>query len=477
MRNGQSLHQVIWGRLGPHMLPFADAASAELPLSRLLRLSLFQVSVGMAMALTVGTLNRVLIVELGMPATLVAAMVALPFVVAPLRVLIGFRSDNHRSALGWRRVPYIWFGTLFQFGGLAFMPFALIVLSGDNGAPVLVGQIAAALAFLMIGTGIQLTQTAGLALATDLAPEHARPRVVALMYVMLLLGLFVSSLVFGALLLDFTPLRLIQVIQGAAALTMVLNVIALWKQEPRDPLRNQSRDDRPRLGEAWRTLSSVPGATRFLLAVGLGTMAFSMQDVLLEPYGGEILSLGVGQTSWLTAFFVSGSLAAFGLAARALSRGRDAFRLAAYGALIGVPGFSVIVLAAPMASPALFQVGAVTVGFGAGLFAVATLSAAMRLAPEGQSGLALGAWGAVQATAAGIGIGTSGIIRDGIGSLAAQGALGEALSTPTSGYAVVYHLEVLLLFVTLVVIGPLARHAWDRRSISSTKFGLAEFPT
>ena len=102
-------------------------------------------------------------------------MVALPLVFAPFRALIGFRSDTHRSVLGWRRVPYIWFGTLLQFGGLAIMPFALLVLSGDSHGPAWVGQVGAALAFLLVGAGLHTTQTAGLALATDLAPAEARP--------------------------------------------------------------------------------------------------------------------------------------------------------------------------------------------------------------------------------------------------------------------------------------------------------------
>ncbi|MFN5701276.1 MAG: PucC family protein, partial [Betaproteobacteria bacterium] len=101
-----------WVTLGPRFLPFADVASADLPLSRLLRLSLFQVSVGMALVLMMGTLNRVMIVELGVAPSLVALMVALPVLYAPFRALVGFRSDHHRAALGWRRVPFIWRGTM-----------------------------------------------------------------------------------------------------------------------------------------------------------------------------------------------------------------------------------------------------------------------------------------------------------------------------------------------------------------------------
>ena len=107
--------------LSPRLLPFADAATPDLPLPRLLRLSLFQVSVGMALVLLIGTLNRVMIVELGVSAALVAVMVSLPVLFAPLRALIGFKSDVHRSALGWRRVPFIWRGTMVQFGGLAII--------------------------------------------------------------------------------------------------------------------------------------------------------------------------------------------------------------------------------------------------------------------------------------------------------------------------------------------------------------------
>ena len=159
-------------------------------MGRLLRLSLFQVSVGMAVVLLIGTLNRVMIVELGVPAWLVSLMVSLPLVFAPFRALIGFRSDTHRSVLGWRRVPYIWMGTLLQFGGLAIMPFALLVLSGDTAmVRRCIGSSARRWRSCWSAPACTPTQTAGSALATDLAPAEARPRVVAFLYVMLLLGM------------------------------------------------------------------------------------------------------------------------------------------------------------------------------------------------------------------------------------------------------------------------------------------------
>lgn len=465
-----------WMQLGAQFLPFADAATTELPLGRLMRLSLFQVSVGIAVVLLNGTLNRVMIVELGVPTWLVALMVGLPLVFAPFRALVGFRSDNHRSVLGWRRVPYIWMGTLLQFGGLAIMPFALLVLSGDTHGPLIVGHIGAALAFLLVGAGLHTTQTAGLALATDLAPEASRPRVVAFLYVMLLVGMAVSSLVFGAMLQNFGQVKLIQVIQGAALATMIFNIVALWKQEARDPARTSGGGPRADFAAAWRSFRQEAGSTRIFVAVGLGTAGFAMQDILLEPYGGEVLHLSVADTTVLTALFAVGTLFGFALAARALGRDADPYRLAGFGALIGLAAFSAVIFSAPLGSPLLFRIGAVLIGFGGGLFSVGTLTAAMALASNGHAGLALGAWGAVQASAAGLGIALGGAIRDIVAHAASKGLLGPALSDPSIGYSVVYHIEILLLFATLAAIGPLVRYARAPRGRSSSRFGLAEFP-
>ncbi len=466
-----------WTRVGTRFLPFADAASDALPLGRLLRLSLFQVSVGMALVLLTGTLNRVMIVELGVSAWLVSLMVSLPIVFAPLRALVGYRSDTHRSALGWRRVPYIWMGTLLQFGGLAIMPFALILLSGDSQGPAWVGTAGAALAFLLAGAGLHTTQTAGLALATDLAPSESRPRVVALLYAMLLLGMVGSALAFGALLADFGQLRLIRVIQGAAVATMLLNGLALWKQEARDPSRTTGHVDRPAFRDAWRAFTAQGRTSRFLVAAGLGTAAFAMQDILLEPYGGEVLGLAVGSTTLLTAVLALGTLAAFGLAARWLARGADVYRMAGCGALVGVAAFVAVIFAAPLESPLLFRLGTAGIGFGGGLFSIGTLTGAMGLERGSGAGLALGAWGAVQATAAGAGIAFGGALRDGVAALAVQGRLGPALTSPTVGYGAVYHVEIALLFATLIVIGPLAGRAGTARETPPTRFGLAEFPS
>jgi BCD family chlorophyll transporter-like MFS transporter len=184
-----------------------------------------------------------------------------------------------------------------------------------------------------------------------------------------------------------------------------------------------------------------------LVAVGFGTMAFNMEEVLLEPFGGEILQLSVGTTTALTATLAMGGLSGFAIASHVLGRGHDPFRMATLGAMVGIPAFLAVIVSASEQSTWLFVLGTGLIGLGSGLFGHGTLTATMNAAPPDQTGLALGAWGAVQATAAGLAIALGGIIRDVVASQ----------STPVMGYTAVYALEVLLLIATIVAMVPLLR--------------------
>ena len=310
----------------------------------------------------------------------------------------------------------------------------------------------------------------------------ARQRVVALLYVMFLIGMGISSLVIGFLLRDFTPLKLIQVVQATAVATIILNLFALWKQESLRPMSRNERDaPRPKFSDAWSDFMNGGQAGRLLACIFVGTMAFNMQDVLLEPYGGEILGLSVSSTTLLTAMWSLGALIGFAWAGTRLAAGSNAFRLAGGGILAGIWAFSIVIFAAPLNSPALFYAGACMIGFGGGLFAVATLTACMTLPETGTAGrgLALGAWGAAQATAAGLSIAIGGSLRDWTGAIAMSGAWGEGMVSPATGYSFVYHTEIGLLFVTLVILGPLVRQSspFTPTEKGTRPMGLADFPT
>lgn len=453
-------------------LPFADAATEAVPLSRLLRLSLFQVTVGMALVLMVGTLNRVMIVELSVPATLVGAMLALPLVFAPFRALIGFKSDNFKSALGLRRLPYIFKGTMLQFGGFAIMPFALLVLSGYGKAaeaPQWIGQVAAALAFLLVGAGVHIVQTVGLALATDLVEEQEQPKVVGLMYVSLLTGMIVSAFTYGALLENYSPLRLVQVIQGSAVLTVLLNFFAMWKQEARNRVRgNAKREAEPNFSQAWAKLAERPGMIRLLAIIAFGTAGFGMADVLMEPFGGQVLQMSVAETTRLTVYLALGTLVGFTMASRWLGRGARPIDIAIYGALVGVPAFGFVVLSAELLSVAVLIGATLAAGFGAGLFGHGTLTATMRSAPREQIGLSLGAWGAVQTTSAGISIAVGGVLRDSL-QASTQGVHSSAPYVP------VFILEIGLLVLALLLAFPMfGRNAAASDKPKAAQDGFAE---
>jgi BCD family chlorophyll transporter-like MFS transporter len=246
---------------------------------------------------------------------------------------------------------------------------------------------------------------------------------------------------------------------------MILNTIAMWKQETRNPARGRSvkaaQLAQPSFREAWKSFIDGGKATRRLLAIGLGTMAFSMQDVLLEPYGGQILRMTVGETTTLTASLALGGLVGFSLASNVLSRGFDPFRMAARGAMVGVPAFLLVILAASTQSIFVFTIGVLLVGFGAGLFGHGTLTATMNSAPKDQVGLAMGTWGAVQATSASVAVALGGILGDSIGSMATRGLFGASLQSPNTGYAFVYALEIVFLVGTVFLMSTLNRSRRD----------------
>jgi BCD family chlorophyll transporter-like MFS transporter len=193
-------------------------------------------------------------------------------------------------------------------------------------------------------------------------------------------------------------------------------------------------------------------------------MAFSMNDVLLEPYGGELLNMSVSATTVLTATLAVGCLFGFSIASKVLSAGYDPFKMASNGAKIGIPAFMLVILAAPLESNFIFIIGVVMIGFGNGLFSHGTLTATMRYAPENQSGLALGAWGAVQATAAGIAVGVGGVFRDILAGMASRNYFGEDLNSPATGYCGVYLIEIILLLITITAM---ANFVWPTKPVES----------
>ena len=250
-------------------------------------------------------------------------------------------------------------------------------------------------------------------------------------------------------------------VQGTAVVTLLLNLVALWKQERMAPMTAAERAaPRPSFAAAWADYARGGNAGRLLGAVALGTAAFSMQDVLLEPYGGEILGLSVSATTLLTAIWALGAIASFALAARWLAQGLNPYRMAGRGLLVGHRRLH---LRDPGGPDGL--AGAVLRGRRADrrrrrplrrgdadgghdhARAAASPGAGWRSAPGARR----------RRRRPGVGIAIGGGLRDVVGEAALAGRLGEGLNAPATGYSAVYNLEILLLFATLIAIGPLVR--------------------
>jgi BCD family chlorophyll transporter-like MFS transporter len=173
----------------------------------------------------------------------------------------------------------------------------------------------------------------------------------------------------------------------------------------------------------------------------------------------------------------AGSLLAFAISAKWLSQGMNPYRIASAALLVGLIAFSAVIFSEPMESPVLFRIGSFLIGFGAGLFSVSTLIIAMQMDSLGMTGLAIGAWGAVNTSASGIAISLGGLIRDVVSDLALKGVLGEVMNTPGIGYSVVYHIEIYLLFATLVAMGPLVLYRKKEVKLQATKLGFVDLPS
>lgn len=282
---------------------------------------------------------------------------------------------------------------------------------------------------------------------------------------MLLLGMMVSALIYGALLEHYTPGRLVQIIQGTAVITVALNLCAMWKQEARNRERAQEMKVAKPLPfkVAFTNLAQTEGMIRLLIVICLGTFGFGMADVLLEPYGGQALGLSVASTTKLTALFAGGTLIGFAIASRLLSQTSLPHNVALAGIAFGIPGFGAIIFASLDGGTISFLIGTFLVGVGAGLFGHATLTATMRAAPREQVGLALGAWGAAQATSAGLGVALAGVVRDLVVGL--QGATGNVAQTP---YNIVFTIEIISLAAAVLVIWPLLKKT-TKRNIPSNQ--------
>ncbi|MCS6772608.1 MAG: BCD family MFS transporter [Thermoflexales bacterium] len=435
---------------------------------RLLRLSLFQFGLGFSIVVFNGALNRVLIAEEQIPAGFVGWLLSLGLFVAPVRALMGFWSDREQRTYGYRRLPYAWYGMMMVFCALSAAPFSLLLLSKasqlNSEVPFPVAFALCTLIFLLYALGVHIGQTGYLALVTDLTPKRERSQAMAFLWTALIIGQIVSALVISLLLEEFHPIKLIQVMQTSSLVFLVLGVAAIWKQDRPVELEPDSDDFSSKI---WGVLSE----RRMRLFFGIlfiGTLGLTAQDVLLEPYGGQVLGMTVSETARLTALWGVGMLAAMGIAWRLIPRLDSPMPIALLSCLVGLVGFGLIASASASRQVLPFALGAAVVGVASGLFLISTLSLVTSLADTKTAGLYVGMWGLVQTFAAGLGALGGSNLRDIVVRITGDIA---------QSYTAVYLAEIVLISATMLFLLAMPRQAFVLRERPVSAFaGLSDIP-
>ena len=409
-----------------------------------LRLGLIHVAVAVSLVPITGVLNRIMIHELGLLASLVALLIVLPHLLAPMQPFIGQYSDEH-PILGYRRTPYIAVGLLLCIGGAVLTPFAALAM-GSSFWPGLAFAVAA---FLLWGLGYNLAVVSYLSLASDLSSEQQRSRTIAVMWFMMIASVIVTAISTGRALDPYSPERLVQVFLACGAVALVLGAVGLVGLEPRIQSeqgtgnREQASPERPSARAAIAAVMSNPVARAFFVYLTLLLAAILGQDVLLEPFGAEAFGMSVRETTQLTATWGAATLIALLLQGLLLSRFLSKRAGATLGASVAALGFGLIALSGILNAQALFVPGIAVLGFGTGIATTTNLALMLDMTTPQSVGLFIGAWGVADAAARGLGNLLAGVVRDLAGLL---------LGNPVAGYITVFLLEGLMLCVALVLL-------------------------
>jgi MFS transporter, BCD family, chlorophyll transporter len=415
------------------------------------RLGIVQAMLGAVVVLTTSTLNRVMVVELALPALLPGLLVALHYAVQISRPRMGFGSD-----VGARRTPWIMGGLIVLASGGFLGAVATAWMSTNRFA----GTVLAVLAFTLVGLGVSAAGTSLLTLLAKRVDAPRRAGAAALVWTMMIVGFAVTAGTAGRFLDPYTPLRLMAVSGTVSVIAVVVAALALWRLESSAAEQSAKADApmtptrfRAALAEVWQE----PDARRFTIFVFVSMVAYSAQDLILEPFAGVMFGYSPGESTQLSGVQHGGTLAGMLLAAlagrRVMGVGFGALRTwtvwgcwASCIALAGLAfagfGGSAVTAHWPL------RVNVFLMGVANGAFSIAAIGSMMALAGHGKAsreGTRMGLWGAAQA----IGFAAGGLIGTGASDLARW-----LLGSPGPAYASVFVAEALLFIASAL----LARH-------------------
>jgi MFS transporter, BCD family, chlorophyll transporter len=412
-----------------------SAAAASIGWAGIVRLGVVQAAIGAMVVLTTSTLNRVMVVELALPALLPGLLVALHYVVQLLRPRMGFGSD-----VGGRRTPWIVGGLAVLALGAVGAALATAWMTTSRSA----GVALAVLSFAAIGIGVSASGTSLLVLLAKRVDESRRAPAATIVWMMMIVGFAVTAGVAGKLLDPYSPERLVCVMAGVCAAACVMALLALRGVEGAPapapaPERERRLPFRAALAQVWGEAE----ARRFTVFIFVSMLAYSAQDLILEPFAGTVFGFTPGESTALSGVQHGGVLA--GMIAVALAgSGRWRARLGSLrvwtvgGCIASALALGALVAGAAVGPAWPLKATVFALGAANGAFSIAAIGSMMRLATQGRErreGVRMGLWGAAQAIAFGFG----GLVGTGASDLAHR-----LLGDPAAAYASVFAFEALL---------------------------------
>ena len=364
---------------------------------QIVRLGLVQMALGAIVVLTTSTLNRLMVVELALPAVLPGALVALHYGIQLSRPHWGFASDA-----GGQRTRWIIGGMIMLAVGGFLAAYGVEVLQTSFA----LGLAISIPAYALIGLGVGASGTSLLALLAAATAEQRRPAAATITWLMMIFGIAMTAGVAGSFLDPYSPARLLQVVAVVVTGAVVLTVVAVWGIERRVRVVRQPdpMPFRQGMAEVWAERK----ARNFTLFVFLSMTAYFMQELILEPYAGLVFAFTPGQSTQLSGAQNGGvflGMLIVGIAATGFRIGALRSWVVA-GCLGSAASLTLITMLGTIGPGAPFVAAVVGLGVFNGMFAVAAIGSMMALAGVGREqreGTRMGLWGAAQAVAAGFG--------------------------------------------------------------------------
>jgi BCD family chlorophyll transporter-like MFS transporter len=414
------------------------------------QLGLIHAAVAMTLAPINSTLNRVMINELAISATLVAILVSLPYLLSPIQVAIGSYSDRH-PILGYRRSPYILAGLILCVLGLIVSPYIAFLMDKN----FMLGVLTGILAFGAWGMGYNLSAVCYLSLANELSGENGRSKTVAVMWFMMIVLVVITSISVSYMVDPYTPEAMIRAFRVVSSVALLFGLLGLIKLEPRSNalVETEVKSESYTVKQMISVITANPVARVFFVYLFLLLVAILGQDVLLEPFAAQALGLAVSQTTRITAIW--GFFFLVALVVAGLLEGRVAKRtVTQFGNIGAMLAFIVIVISGILVNKPVFYTGVVLLGIGSGVSTVANLSLMFDLTVPGMVGLYIGAWGFANALSRLTGNILGGVVRDVVTAVTGQ---------PLTGYLVAFSIEAAMLLVATIMLQRIDVNAFQKR--------------